>query len=186
MYSKGSTDYKNIVVPENYGGNAFRKGVYTDITPTRSQGSNSSGGVYSSGRPRLYGSDQSTSRSTTPVGTQQRQPYGSSGVKEKTADQAPTPLQMQDELLEADGDVPDDTQIAPLPNIEEQKEHSRPTSVFSLLPSFDASDKFPFGHGLGSEELFIIGMMLLVYTGSDGDKVDSELLLLLCILLFLG
>ncbi len=61
-------------------------------------------------------------------------------------------------------------------------------SVFSsLLPNFFSSSKFPFGHGIGSEELFILGIMLLIYTAGDEDQpMDSELLLLLCILLFSG
>ncbi len=61
-------------------------------------------------------------------------------------------------------------------------------SVFSsLLPNFSSSSKFPFGHGIGSEELFILGIMLLIYTaGDDNQPMDSELLLLLCILLFSG
>lgn len=61
-------------------------------------------------------------------------------------------------------------------------------SVFSsLLPNFSSSSKFPFGHGIGSEELFILGIMLLIYTAGDSDQpMDSELLLLLCILLFSG
>ncbi len=65
---------------------------------------------------------------------------------------------------------------------------SRPASpLSSILPSLSLGSNFPFGHGLGSEELFILGMMLLVYTsGENGGEVDSELLLLLCILLFSG
>ena len=67
------------------------------------------------------------------------------------------------------------------------KDHS-PRSVFSsLLPNFSSSSKFPFGHGIGAEELFILGIMLLIYTAGDSDQpMDSELLLLLCILLFSG
>ncbi len=60
-------------------------------------------------------------------------------------------------------------------------------SIFSsLLPSQATSSHFPFGHGIGSEELFILGIMLLVYTSNDNKPVDNELLMLLCILLFSG
>lgn len=61
-------------------------------------------------------------------------------------------------------------------------------SIFSsLLPSLSCSPRFPFGHGIGAEELFILGIMLLVYTsGDENDPPDGELLLLLCILLFSG
>ena len=66
-------------------------------------------------------------------------------------------------------------------------EHNSKSLFSSLLPSFSASSKFPFGHGIGSEELFILGIMLLIYTAGDADQpMDSELLLLLCILLFSG
>lgn len=73
--------------------------------------------------------------------------------------------------------------------VAEEKPHKDSyRSVFSsLLPNFSSSSKFPFGHGIGSEELFILGIMLLIYTAGDEDQpMDSELLLLLCILLFSG
>ncbi len=81
-----------------------------------------------------------------------------------------------------------------LPTVIETIAEERPSddnnhkSVFSsLLPNFSSSSKFPFGHGIGSEELFILGIMLLIYTAGDSDQpMDSELLLLLCILLFSG
>ena len=60
-------------------------------------------------------------------------------------------------------------------------------SIFSSLipPSASASSRFPFGHGIGSEELLIIAMMLTVYL-AEGECADSELLLLLGLLLFAG
>ena len=60
-------------------------------------------------------------------------------------------------------------------------------SIFSSLipPSASASARFPFGHGIGSEELLIIAMMLTVYL-AEGESADSELLLLLGLLLFAG
>ncbi len=73
--------------------------------------------------------------------------------------------------------------------VAEEKPHKDTSrSVFlSLLPNFSLSSKFPFGHGIGSEELFILGIMLLIYTAGDSDQpMDNELLLLLCILLFSG
>ncbi len=67
------------------------------------------------------------------------------------------------------------------------KEHNSKSLFSSLLPNLSSSSKFPFGHGIGSEELFILGIMLLIYTAGDTDQpMDSELLLLLCILLFSG
>lgn len=74
--------------------------------------------------------------------------------------------------------------------VAEEKPHSHQgaKSIFSsLLPNLSSSARFPFGHGIGGEELFILGIMLLVYTSGDEDQpMDSELLLLLCILLFSG
>lgn len=68
-----------------------------------------------------------------------------------------------------------------------RREHNSKSLFSSLLPNFSASSKFPFGHGIGSEELFILGIMLLIYTAGDADEpMDGELLLLLCILLFSG
>ena len=57
----------------------------------------------------------------------------------------------------------------------------------SLLPNFDLSKHFPFGHGIGGEELLILAVMLIVFvSGNDRGEVDSELLLLLGLLLFAG
>ena len=58
-------------------------------------------------------------------------------------------------------------------------------SIFSsLLPtSTSASSHFPFGHGIGSEELLILAIMLLVFLSEESDQ---ELLLLLGFLLFAG
>ena len=72
------------------------------------------------------------------------------------------------------------------PQIEITQEQNK--SIFSsILPSYKATSHFPFGHGLGSEELFILGIMLLIYiSGDESEPIDSELILLLCILLFSG
>ena len=61
-------------------------------------------------------------------------------------------------------------------------------SIFSsLLPSAGTSSHFPFGHGLGSEELLIMAVMLLVLiSGNEQGETDGELLMLLGLLLFAG
>ena len=69
------------------------------------------------------------------------------------------------------------------------EEKSTPTqSIFSsLLPKPNISSHFPFGHGIGSEELLIIAVMLLVFlSGNESGEVDSEFILLLGLLLFAG
>ena len=56
-----------------------------------------------------------------------------------------------------------------------------------LLPPTNNSSHFPFGHGLGSEELLILGIMLLVFLhGSESGQNDNEFLILLALLLFSG
>ncbi len=71
---------------------------------------------------------------------------------------------------------------------EETKPMSTGASIFSsLLPKANFSSHFPFGHGIGSEELLILAVMLMVFlSGNDGGEVDSEFILLLGLLLFAG
>lgn len=199
MYLKGSNQNQGINVPENYGGNAFRRGVYTDITPQKS-GAEQNRNIYSADRTRRQSApepNRSRPQGTydgTYYGGPPRSPYASSGIKEKT---------VQRDMRDPEEDLPVTEETPVLPSHDEISEKGEPKekndgdvttsdalkcpSLFSsLFPSYDASDKFPFGHGLGSEELFIIGMMLLVYTSADRDEVDGELLLLLCILIFMG
>lgn len=163
MYSRVSNQKRSVSVPENYSGNAFRDGIYTDITPKDS--------------PHF----PPTSQNIPQRGTS----YAGDGIKEKTA------YTRNDNSGAENEETPHDP-LPVLANIRSTEDQAnadpRSSSIFSsLLPSFSASNKFPFGHGIGTEELFILGMMLLIYTSSDeGASPDSELLLLLCILLFLG
>ena len=62
------------------------------------------------------------------------------------------------------------------------------SSIFSLLmPPSSNLLHFPFGHGIGSEELLILGIMLLIFLhGSECGEPDNEFLLLLALLLFAG
>lgn len=67
--------------------------------------------------------------------------------------------------------------------------HASPvSSIFSsLLPKGALSSHFPFGHGIGSEELLILAVMLLVFlSGNETGETDSEFILLLGLLLFAG
>ena len=91
------------------------------------------------------------------------------------------------ELLQ---DAPDE------PKFDEEQEYASPSapssaqqkSLFSsLLPPASSSGHFPFGHGIGSEEILILALMLTVYlSGSEEGKIDHELLILLGLLLFAG
>ena len=61
---------------------------------------------------------------------------------------------------------------------------AKPSSIFSsLLPTMSQASRFPFGHGIGGEELLILAVMLLVFLSEESDQ---ELLLLLGFLLFAG
>ncbi len=73
-------------------------------------------------------------------------------------------------------------------NNEETQAVSADPSIFSaLLPKADLSSHFPFGHGIGGEELLILAVMLMVFlSGNESGEVDSEFLLLLGLLLFAG
>lgn len=80
---------------------------------------------------------------------------------------------------------PTEPQIPLLPPA--PKSENKSSLLSSLLPNLKNASTFPFGHGLGSEELFILGIMLLVFmSGENGGEIDSELLILLSVLLFCG
>ena len=56
-------------------------------------------------------------------------------------------------------------------------------SVFSksLLP-INLASHFPFGHGLGFEELFLLGLILVLFN----NQADDQIIVLLIVLLFCG
>lgn len=65
---------------------------------------------------------------------------------------------------------------------EPQKKQEK--SLLSSLLPVGLADSFPFGHGIGTEELLLIGVMLLILHGPD--RGDHDVLLLLGLLLFCG
>ena len=74
------------------------------------------------------------------------------------------------------------------PEKAEEKEatRERPDSLLSsLFPSKSLKNHFPFGHGIGSEEILILGIMSLIFF-SDDKEPDGELIMLLALLLFAG
>lgn len=83
---------------------------------------------------------------------------------------------------------PRDVSSDPHPTFKQDaREEKKGSLLSSLLPDFDLSKHFPFGHGIGGEELLILAVMLIVFvSGNDRGEVDSELLLLLGLLLFAG
>lgn len=157
MYIKNPSSRRDIHVPENYGGNAFKNNIYTDIVPPAED--------ITSSTP----ADIADNSQTIPPRTVAPPPLS---YTQKLSPQLPIQLTDSTQAQGSDAKAHSTTQ----------------SSIFSsLLPSVTSSRHFPFGHGIGSEELFILGIMLLIYmSGNDADEVDSELLLLLCILLFSG
>lgn len=72
---------------------------------------------------------------------------------------------------------------------ESQRDERKKNDLFSsILPAgFTLTDKFPFGHGIGSEEILILAIMLMVYlSGLEKGETDNEFILLLGFLLFAG
>lgn len=163
-----------IRIPENYSGNMFSGGISpTDIPPNEKE-------------PINLSSDHPKS-----------EPYiGNSDIIENVPDTSI--VNKENEKREIDPGITyynentiennrDDTKTCE----DKKKSEIVPAvhkSLFStLLPSGSIASHFPFGHGIGIEELLIIGMMLMVYLSRDEEnEVDGELIMLLAILLFAG
>ena len=85
-----------------------------------------------------------------------------------------------EEIKEISEKYPIPTQVESIVN----SPKSRGGSFFSaMLPDGVFKNNFPFGHGLGNEELLLLGIMLSIYMSGEAD---GELMMLLCILLFSG
>lgn len=115
------------------------------------------------------------------------EPYLTDDYQNTPPEPYPSP---QDTRFEPeDTQQPQGSERLPLPTSvpTDREQAATGRSIFSSLipPSASASAHFPFGHGIGSEELLIIALMLTVYL-AEGESADSELLLLLGLLLFAG
>ncbi len=110
------------------------------------------------------------------------------------------------------GGVPDTTphfdglpQVRELiPSVEHEQEPDKGTTIPMMLPASDSESTdtptdssplrrlfdgshFPFGHGMGSDEWLLLGLILFLLHESDGERGDlDETLLLLGLLLFCG
>ena len=159
---------KKMKLPENYRGNAFgASGEYTDMPPP----ARISHQVYDLPPEEIVRAE--TNVTDTPLVTKNHP--------------LPTPI----------ADEPTDIKAA-LPEVRESHQKANtpavkdPTaqagSIFSMLmPPSSSASKFPFGHGIGAEELLILGMMLLVFSQADDrEGYDNELIFLLALLLFSG
>ena len=195
MYTRPpSREEPKIKIPENYGGSMFKSGP--GFYPTYPQGKNLSS--------ERMSPDKNTMRSDRPENPR---------VNTNKADY-PHPAPAEDEVSsfeEASENIPDDMTVeetaevsgnepdppdeisqpvvSALPTPDNKCERcERKGSLFSsILPPGALKNNFPFGHGIGSEELLIMGIMRMVYLSGNNDKdPDGELILLLAMLLFAG
>ena len=161
---------ERIKIPENYRGNAFgATGEYTDMpSPIRLPRSE-----YDL-PPEEY-REQSPLRANAPSSTRDAALSERDGnilnIEKSHIDQPETAEKAV---------VTHSPQLAP-------DATSAPPIMSTLLHQTNSSARFPFGHGIGTEELLILGVMLLVFThGSESGEYDNTLILLLALLLFSG
>ncbi len=165
MYVRPPTSARERVnIPENYSGHAFRdRSIYSDMPP-----------------PKHIDETQQTRKNE------------SDAIPSSCLDQYHTE-KVQFELQSEEINTPDtepteaeDPRHTTAPDSETSRHVS---SIFSsLFPTLGKGSKhFPFGHGIGSEEILLLAVMMLVYlSGSRDGEGDDELLLLLGLLLFAG
>ena len=170
MYVRQPSGMKaGIKIPENYNGHAFSNSKsYSDMPPPIRQS------PLSKQPPQGY--------DLPPEETDNTQEGVQSQAAKHTNEEIP--ISYQNEVI---NDGPHVSQ--PIPTSATVQENNRSPSLFSsLLPPLGKGEsRFPFGHGIGSEELLILAMMLLVYlSDTDEGSGDHELLLLLGLLLFAG
>lgn len=158
MYARSPDPNKQSVkVPENYGGHAFsRSGAYSDMPPPA--------------RIEPFQTEEKPRDNTS---------YDADPYSNASDDTFEPQLDRESQNYNGYSLPPDKNPEPPPPS-------ERPSIFSSLMPPNPSSSaRFPFGHGLGSEELLIIAMMLMVYL-AEGESADNELLLLLGLLLFAG
>ena len=92
------------------------------------------------------------------------------------------------EKEEIDLHMPPESRVKDDPPKSETPKNDLPSFFSPILPpSSQSSGHFPFGHGIGSEEILIFALMLTIYlSGADENDIDHELILLLGLLLFAG
>ena len=190
MYARRNDPPRSVRVPENYGGNAFSGKERRNDLPPPIRPSPASHPATRHGTEDAMPSDlplrerQSapaneffdTEEPHAPIGEEffrgggQQEQYGE---EQQVTAQSPS---------EAHAPVPGEADRVQTPK------ESHPASLLSaLLPPTLSSSHFPFGHGLGSEEILILAIMLLIFlSGNERGEVDNEALLLLGFLLFAG
>ena len=150
---------ERLKVPENYRGNAFgSSGEYTDMpSPIRLPRAE-----YDL-PPEEY-REQAPIRASDPHSTKDT-PFSQRDNNDLIAEKS---------IITHTSDAAPDAQTAA-------------SALSALLHQTSSHAHFPFGHGIGTEELLILGMMLLVFThGGESGEYDNTLILLLALLLFSG
>lgn len=162
MYVRSNANGRDPVrVPENYSGHAFRdQSPYGDMPP-----------------PARIPPSPSPQKDK---------------VERQRADEvhfSPVyPTEVEEEITLNTPQAEDESPMSESPSVHEangdKSGGEKGSSIFSsLLPTVSSSKRFPFGHGLGGEELLILALMLIIYLS---DEADEELLILLGFLLFAG
>ena len=211
MYTRPpSREEPKIKIPENYGGSMFKSN--SDFYPAYSQNKNissertpsdkNSSQYYSKERQQSdiknnYANTQSVHHAHPVYQTQptyQAQPEEEiPPVYDEPDDESAESVSEETEQInETKAEVVEDNSqpaVSLLPTSNDKCDKcDRKGSLFSsILPSGALKNNFPFGHGIGSEELLIMGIMLMVFMSGNNDKdPDGELMLLLAMLLFAG
>ncbi len=165
-----------IQIPQNYSGVAFSPdGTRTSPAPPE---------------PYRHEAEAAKRPYTSPTPPPSFSPPGPLGYSDypqhEQAEMNPSheddaPIERPDESLDAYGI--DTEKSAPASAFPMQIKQNQGSLFASMLGDGIFKNNFPFGHGLGSEELLILGVMLAIYASGEAD---GELMLLLGILLFAG
>lgn len=181
MYVKPPTSTPaRVKLPDNYGGSAFSSSYYGDMPPPARQPAPQRSEDHSADPPR----HSDIPPKSSPL-AKQLLDTRSNTVEPSFADEYSD--QKHDDDIKPQNFEP---QISPDPidHTHENRQQQKNSSLLSsLIPSISPSKSFPFGHGIGGEELLILGVMLLIFlSGSESGEVDSEFIILLGLLLFAG
>ena len=181
MYVKPPTsNTSRVKLPDNYGGSVFSSSYYGDMPPPVRQPASQRSDDHSTDIPK----HSDTPPKSSPLAKQMLEPRSDivdqSFVDECSNEKYDDESDLQNFALQTHHHAED-------VHAESKQEHKNPSLLSSLIPSFSPLKSFPFGHGIGGEELLILGVMLLIFlSGSESGEIDSEFIILLGMLLFAG
>ncbi len=187
MYSRSQSvnERKRLKIPENYRGNAFNEsGLYSDIPPQirdeRVPSTTFEHNLDLRQNSELQHNDNISTPKEIDKHTESHIGTQNDMTGERIQSQDPIRETFSARQAQMYDTQPKTELVCSTPNAG--------ASIFSsLFPPTLMSSHFPFGHGIGEEEILILGMMLIVYmSGENGESPDGELIMLLAILLFAG